>query len=116
VGRILGLRISRGIAIAGALAAVSVAVSLRDQIQAENEKPSGSNGTVDSAKIASLQAEIQALEAKHQGEGLQMANQRAIMFMVGQDDAQRVYLETRDRGWVDSNNKQIRALGQAITK
>jgi hypothetical protein len=90
--------------------------SLRDQIQAENEKPSGSNGTVDSAKIASMQAEIQALEAKHQGEGLQMANQRAIMFMVGQDDAQRVYLETRDRGWMNSNNQQIRALGQAITK
>lgn len=90
--------------------------SLRDKIQAENEKPSGNNGTVDSAKIASMQAEIQALEAKHQGEGLQMANQRAIMFMVGQDDAQRVYLETRDRGWMDSNNKQIRAFGQAITK
>jgi hypothetical protein len=90
--------------------------SLRDKIQAENEKPSGSNGTVDSAKIASMQAEISALEAKHQGEGLQMANQRAIMFMVGQDDAQRVYLETRDRGWMDSNNQQIRALGQAITK
>ena len=45
-----------------------------------------------------------------------MANQRAIMFMVGQDDAQRVYLETRDRGWVNSNNQQIRGLGQAITK
>ena len=90
--------------------------SLRDQIQAENEKPTGSNGAVNSAKIASLQAEIQALEAKHQGEGLQMANQRAIMFMVGQDDAQRVYLETRDRGWVDSNSQRIRALGQAITK
>jgi hypothetical protein len=90
--------------------------SLRDQIQAENEHPSGSDGTVNSAKIASLQAEVQAFEAKHQGEGLQMANQRAMMFMVGQDDAQRVFLETRDRGWIDSNNKQIRALGQAIIK
>jgi hypothetical protein len=90
--------------------------ALRDKIQAENENPSGSNGTVDSAKIASLQAEVQALEAKHQGEGLQMANQRAIMFMVGQDDAQRVYLETRDRGWIDSNDKNIRDLGQAIIR
>jgi hypothetical protein len=90
--------------------------SLRDQIQAENETPTGANGTVNTAKIASLQAEIAALEAKHQGEGLQMANQRAIMFMVGQDDAQRVYLETRDRGWIDSNNQSIRALGQAIIK
>jgi septal ring factor EnvC (AmiA/AmiB activator) len=90
--------------------------ALRDAIQAENEKPTGADGTVNQAKIATLQAEIQALEAKHQGEGLQMANQRAIMFMVGQDDAQRVYLETRDRGWIDSNSKQIKALGQAITK
>jgi uncharacterized coiled-coil DUF342 family protein len=90
--------------------------ALRDQIQAENEKPTGANGTVNTAKIASLQAEIQALEAKHQGEGLQMANQRAIMFMVGQDDAQRVYLETRDRGWIDSNDKNIRDLGQAIIR
>jgi len=90
--------------------------ALRDAIQAENEKPTGADGTVNQSKIATLQAEIQALEAKHQGEGLQMANQRAIMFMVGQDDAQRVYLETRDRGWIDSNSKQIKALGQAITK
>jgi hypothetical protein len=90
--------------------------ALRDQIEAENKNPSGSDGTVNQAKIASLQAEITALEAKHQDEGLQMANQRALMFMVGQDDAQRVYLETRDRGWVNSNNKQIRALGQAIIK
>jgi hypothetical protein len=90
--------------------------ALRDKIQDENENPSGSNGTVDSAKIASLQAEIKALEAKHQGEGLQMANQRAIMMMVGQDDAQRVYLETRDRGWIDSNDKTIQAMGQAIIK
>jgi hypothetical protein len=90
--------------------------ALRDKIQAENENPTGKDGTVNQGKIATLQAEMQALEAKHQGEGLQMANQRAIMFMVGQDDAQRVYLETRDRGWVNSNNQQIRALGQAITK
>ena len=90
--------------------------SLRDQIQAENEKPTGADGTVNTAKVATLQAEVQALEAKHQGEGLQMANQRAIMFMVGQDDAQRVYLETRDRGWIDSNSKSIRSLGQAIIR
>ena len=90
--------------------------ALRDKIQDENEHPTGKDGTVNQGKIATLQAEVQAVEAKHQGEGLQMANQRAILFMVGQDDAQRVYLETRDRGWVNSNNQQIRALGQAITK
>jgi hypothetical protein len=71
---------------------------------------------VNQGKIASLQSELQATEAKYQGEGLQLANQRAIIFMVGQDDAQRVYLETRDRGWVNSNNAEIRKLGQAITR
>lgn len=90
--------------------------ALRDKIEDENKHPTGSQGAVNQAKIASLQAEISALEAKHQSEGLQVANQRAIMFMVGQDDAQRVYLETRDRGWVNSNNKQIRELGQAIVR
>ncbi len=88
--------------------------ALRDQIQDENQAPTGGDGTVDAAKIASLQGEIAALEAKHQGEGLQLANQRAIMFTVGQDDAQRVYLETKDRGWIDSNSQIMRSLGQAI--
>jgi len=90
--------------------------ALRDAIQNENEHPTGKDGTVNQAKIASLQSELQATQAKYQGEGLQLSNQRAIIFMVGQDDAQRVYLETRDRGWVNSNNAQIRALGQAITR
>ena len=90
--------------------------ALRDKIEDENKHPTGSEGAVNQAKIATLQAEITALEAKHQSEGLQVANQRAIMFMVGQDDAQRVYLETRDRGWIESNNKQIKDLGQAIIK
>jgi hypothetical protein len=90
--------------------------ALRDAIEAENKTPTGKDGTVNQAKIASLQSELQATEAKYQGEGLQLANQRAIMFMVGQDDAQRVYLETRDRGWMNSNNAGIRALGQAITR
>jgi hypothetical protein len=90
--------------------------ALRDAIEAENKNPTGKDGTVNQAKIATLQSELQATEAKYQGEGLQLANQRAIMFMVGQDDAQRVYLETRDRGWVNSNNAQLRTLGQAITR
>lgn len=90
--------------------------ALRDAIEEENKHPTGKDGTVNQGKIASLQSELQATEAKYQGEGLQLANQRAIMFMVGQDDAQRVYLETRDRGWVNSNNAGIRKLGEAITR
>ena len=84
---------------------------LRDQVEAENKK-----SPVNQAAVAALQAEIQAIEAKHQGEGLQMANQRAIIYMVGQDEAQKTFLEQRDRGWVDSNNKQIRGLADAITR
>jgi hypothetical protein len=98
-----------------ALAAdVAKITALRDAIQNENQNPTGADGTVDAAKIVSLQAEIQAVGAKHQGEGLQLANQTAIMFMLGQDDAQRVYLETRDRGWIDSNHQIVHSLAQAI--
>ena len=84
---------------------------LRKKIQEENQK-----SPVNQAAVAALQAEIQVTEAKHQGEGLQMANQRAIIYLGGQDEAQKSFLEQRDRGWVNSNNKKIRGLADAITR
>jgi hypothetical protein len=52
-----------------------------------NKKP------VDSAKVAALQAELTALEGKYQSEQIMLANQRALMFMVGEDDAHDVFME-----------------------
>jgi hypothetical protein len=84
---------------------------LRDRIEAENKKD-----PVNQALVTSLQAELQAIEAKHQQEGLMMANQRAIIDLVGSDDAQRVYLETRDRGWISKNQQQLIEIGRGISR
>lgn len=82
---------------------------LRDAIQAENKK-----SPVNQAKIASLQAEIAATEARYKGEDLMLKNQQAIIFLVGEDEAQRAYLETRDRGWIIQNSTRLQALGSAM--
>lgn len=84
---------------------------LRDGIEQENR-----NSPVNQGKIASLQAEIAAVEARYKGEDLMLKNQQAIIFLVGEDDAQRAYLETRDRGWITSNNSSLRALGPAMSR
>jgi hypothetical protein len=84
---------------------------LRDAIEQENK-----NSPVNQGKIASLQAEITAIEARYKGEELMLKNQQAIIFLVGEDEAQRAYLETRDRGWIVSNNGRLRALGPAMSR
>ena len=82
---------------------------LRDAIEQENHK-----SPVNQGKISSLQAEIAAVEARYKGEDLMLKNQQAIIFLVGEDEAQRAYLETRDRGWITSNNTRLRAFGPAM--
>lgn len=84
---------------------------LRDTIEKENR-----NSPVNQGKIASLQAEIAAVEARYKGEDLMLKNQQAIIFLVGEDEAQRAYLETRDRGWIVSNNGRLRAFGPAMSR
>lgn len=82
---------------------------LRDAIEQENRK-----SPVNQGKIASLQAEIAAVQARYSGEDLMLKNQQAIIFLVGEDEAQRAYLETRDRGWITSNNARLQAFGPAM--
>lgn len=84
---------------------------LRDAIEKENH-----NSPVNQGKIASLQAEIAAVEARYKGEDLMLKNQQAIIFLVGEDEAQRAYLETRDRGWIIQNNTSLRVLGPAMSR
>jgi hypothetical protein len=83
---------------------------LRDAIEQENQR-----SPVNQAKVSSLQAEITAVEARYKGEDLMLKNQQAIIFLVGEDEAQRAYLETRDRGWITSNNTRLRAFGPAMS-
>jgi hypothetical protein len=84
---------------------------LRDAIEKENH-----NSPVNQGKIASLQAEIAAVEARYKGEDLMLKNQQAIIFLVGEDEAQRAYLETRDSGWIIQNNTSLRAFGPAMSR
>ena len=84
---------------------------LRDAIELENKSSPPSQ-----AKIASLQAEIAAVEARYKGEDLMLKNQQAIIFLVGEDEAQRAYLETRDRGWIIQNNKSLMDIGAAMSR
>lgn len=84
---------------------------LRDAIEAENQ-----HHPVNQAKVTSLQAEIAATEAKYKGQELMVRNQQAIIFLVGEDEAERSYLEQRDRGWMRSNSQAIRSLGAAMAR
>jgi hypothetical protein len=84
---------------------------LRDAIQAENR-----NHPVNQGKISSLQAEIAATEARYKGEDLMLKNQQAIVFLVGEDEAQTAYIEQRDRGWMQSNSSAVRELGAAMAR
>ena len=66
---------------------------------------------VDVAKLASLQAELQATEAKFQGNTLILKNQQAIMFLMGESDAQKAFVDTIDRGWIRGNTRALKDLG-----
>ena len=59
---------------------------LRDKIEAESKK-----SPANQALISSLQGELATVQAKHQGEGMMLANQRAIiMMMVGEENVVRL--------------------------
>jgi hypothetical protein len=84
---------------------------LRDAIERESKKT-----PVNHPRIASLQAELAATEAKYQGENMMLANQRAIMFLVGEDDAYRSYLETTQSEWLDRNNRSVLEFGRGFAR
>jgi len=71
---------------------------------------------VDVAKLASLKAELAATEAKFQGNTLILRNQQAIMFLMGENDAQKAFEETIDRGWLRGNTRALKALGARFAR
>jgi len=84
---------------------------VRDQIDAESKK-----NPINHARIASLQGELAAVQARYQGENLMLKNQQAIMFLVGEDNAYRVFLETMESDWIDGNSKAVRDFGKGFSK
>ena len=84
---------------------------IKTDIQTINQEP-----TVDVTKLASLQAELTATEAKFQGNSLILQNQRSIMFLMGENDAQRAFEEVIDRGWIRGNTRALRQLGAQFAR
>lgn len=84
---------------------------IKQDIEATNKQ-----SPVDTAKVASLQAELQATEAKFKGNALILKNQQAIMFLVGENDAQKAFMDTIDRGWIRGNTRGLKTLGSRFTR
>jgi hypothetical protein len=85
------------------------------RIHAEIEKESKKT-PVNHAKITTLQAELSAMQARSFGQNVMLSNQRAIMFLVGEDEAQRVYRETIDSDWLDDNSRAMRDFGKGFAR
>ena len=84
---------------------------IKFDIQAINQAP-----TVDAAKLASLQAELAATEAKFKGNSLILKNQQSIMFLMGENDAQKAFEDTIDRGWIRGNSRGLKQLGTSLSR
>jgi hypothetical protein len=84
---------------------------IKTDIQAANQV-----STVDATKIASLQAELEVTQAKFEGNSLIVKNQQAIMFLVGEDDAQRAFEDVISRSWVWDNTRALRQLGAQFSR
>ena len=84
---------------------------IKDDIRKYNQ-----DKTVDATKLASLQAELQATEAKFKGSNMILKNQQAIMFLVGENDAQKAFEETINRGWMTNNTRGLKALGAQLSR
>jgi hypothetical protein len=89
---------------------------LRDEIESENKSAAAAKRPANQALIASLQAELSATEAKYQGENMMLVNQRAIMFLVGSDDAYASFLETTKSDWLEHNNRSVLDFGRGFGK
>ena len=82
---------------------------LRDKIEEESKK-----SPANQALISSLQGELAAVQAKYQGEGMMLANQRAIMMMVGEENVGESFRAAAEGEWVGANRTGLREFGAAF--
>lgn len=90
--------------------------SAREKIAEEHKAAEVGKRPVNQAKMGALQGEIAAIEAKYHGEDLVLRNQQAIMFLVGDDEAQQFFIETLDRGWLEQNRQGMRDFGRGFSR
>lgn len=84
---------------------------LRKKIEDENKK-----SPVNQGLVASLQAELAALQAKQEGERMMLVNQRAIMTLVGEENMTESFLEAVDGEWLGRNRQGFRNFGASFRK
>jgi conjugal transfer/entry exclusion protein len=84
---------------------------IKTEIQAANQAT-----TVDVSTITSLQAELEATQARFEGNSLILKNQQAIMFLMGDNDAQRAFEDVISRSWVWDNTRALRQLGAQFAR
>jgi hypothetical protein len=84
---------------------------LRDRIEEESKK-----SPVNQGAVSSLQAELTAVEAKHQGENMLLVNQRAIMGMVGEENMDESFEEAVDGDWLGDNREGFRNFGRSFSR
>jgi hypothetical protein len=84
---------------------------LRDRIEEESKKEPANQGT-----ISSLQGELAAIQAKHEGENMMMVNQNAIMTLVGAENMDESFLEAVDGDWMGENRRGFREFGRSFSK
>jgi hypothetical protein len=73
---------------------------------------------VDAAKVASLQGELAALEARSSKEAVMVANQRLLMGLAGEDDAHTEFVRMlRDRrSWQATEATRLREFGLGFSR
>jgi hypothetical protein len=84
---------------------------LRDRIELESKK-----SPVNQGLISSLQAEVGAVEAKHQGENILLANQRAIMTLVGEENTHRSFEDAAEGEWMGQGRRAFIDFGAGFTR
>lgn len=89
---------------------------LRGKVARENTEAAAQKRPVNQARIASLQAEIAAVEARYKGQEMMLKNQQAIMNLVGEDNAYWHYLETSRSDWLERNTQAVGVFGHGFAR
>lgn len=84
---------------------------LRDRIEEESKKSPVNQGVV-----GSLQAELAAVEAKHQGENMMLVNQTAIMNLVGAENMDESFVDAVEGDWLGENRRGLREFGASFRR
>jgi hypothetical protein len=84
---------------------------LRKKIEDESKK-----SPVNGAAISAWQGELAALEGRWSEEKEMVVNQRALMFMVGEENMHELFYEMADGDWVHQRRQGFENFGRELTR